>query len=135
VAEDHGNGSNGDAMSDRLQLVLLLFVVVPAGWCIIYLIFRGFINSSETADLLQERHNNASFGENAEEIRLLKEAMQYPQGSPENRALHARLKEVEKANQQAWKERVREIVSRYPSEEDLDEIAKGINPYKTREVQ
>lgn len=117
-------------MNDILQLLFVLFVVVPVCWCILYLLARLFFGTSEDADLLEENHNNASYQENQEELKLLTEAMQYPQGSQQNTALHARLTEVEKRNKRAWNGRVQEIVKRYPTEQELDELARGINPYK-----
>ena len=99
-------------MSDFTRLVIILFVVVPVCWVILYLIGRAIFGNPQEADTLREQHYNLSQQENTDESKLLSAALQYPFGSPQQEALMEQYKKLEAKNAAKWNKRVKEIVDR-----------------------
>jgi hypothetical protein len=110
------------------------------GMCVIALIGAGVLlffvsiwmgqSTDDKTRRQQQEHYNRGHAEDMEENRLLEKVLMYPQGSNERADYEEEWKVVHARNEKLSNARIKKIVSRYPTEQELDELARGVNPYK-----
>ena len=110
------------------------------GMCVIALIGAGVLlffvsiwvgqSADDKTRRQQQEHYNRGHAEDMEENRLLEKVLMYPQGSNERADYEEEWKVVHARNEKLSNARIKKIVSRYPTEQELDELARGVNPYK-----